>query len=612
MLSPEYLLKVSEGAESIAEELHNDILNRIAERMMVRIGRGEKKILTGTDRWQIETLQDAGFLLEEIQKEISDRTKQQEKEIKAAMEEAGIRALSYDDGIYRDAGLSPVSLPQSPRLVRLMQRNFEATVGEWKNFTRTTADAAQQAYIKACDKAYHLVSSGAISYTQAVREAIDDIVNDGVTVTYPSGHTDTIETATLRAVRTGISQATGEIQITRMEEMDWDIILVSAHLGARDKGNIPENHFLWQGKFYSRTGRDTRFPDFKSYTGYGTVIGLCGANCRHSFGPGDGENNPFENFDSKENHEAYELSQKQRALERRIRKTKREVMLLKTARDNAEDESLKAELDLNYQKKAVLLQKQNQAYNTFCEENGLKRLQDRLAIAKWDRSQAASASSAAKRFSEHTNENIYQMFQNNNQYRKVGGEFDIASALSDYKDFLTSVPEKNRIYLEQSVNAVEYMSKKLNTASFGYSESADAIYYDPSKAEFWDYEFAVSNTHELAHRIDTFFVESPKDGAFSSAIHNAKNIIDVNPKQFVEYCKDNDRTGFLSDTLDAISAGKYNFRIGHDETYWVQKGNAEKEIFANLFSMETFNDIDKLKYFQKHFPEIMEAYNKFL
>ena len=154
MLTPEYLLHVSEGAEQIAEQLHQDILNRIIDRIMVRIGRGEDYILTAVDKWNIEVLEDAGYLLEDIQREIAKRTKLQQTEIAEAMEDAGVRALSYDDAIYKAAGLSPVPLPQSPHLVRLMQRNYEATMGEWRNFTRTTAEAAQKAFINACDKAY--------------------------------------------------------------------------------------------------------------------------------------------------------------------------------------------------------------------------------------------------------------------------------------------------------------------------------------------------------------------------------------------------------------------------------------------------------------------------
>lgn len=404
MLTPEYLLHISEGGEKIAEALHQDILDKIIERIILRLDREDGYILTAQDKWQIQVLEESGILLDEIQKEIAKRTGQMQAEIAEAMEDAGVKALSYDDEIYRAAGLSPVALEESPHLVRIMQRNYEATMGSWSNFTRTVANAGQQLFIKSCDSAYMQVASGATSYSEALKDVIERIVSDGVEVTYPSGHTDTIETATLRCIRTGVSQATGGIQMARMEEMDWDTILTSAHVGARpgDGGANGTNHIWWQGRFFSRTGKDKRFPPFAESTGYGTVTGLCGANCRHSFGPGDGVHNPFDTKDINyaDQYQAYETQQRQRTLERRIRKTKREAMGYRTAMENAQTDATRKELERKYQRKAALLQRQNAAYNEFCEENGLKKLNERLTIARWNRSEAAKARAAAKKWND--------------------------------------------------------------------------------------------------------------------------------------------------------------------------------------------------------------------
>lgn len=400
MLTPSYLLNSTEPAEEIAEELHADAMKRVIERIVTRLRRGYDFLLTPTDKWNIETLQQAGYLLEDIQKDIAKATGKMQKEIAEAMEDAGVRALDYDDQIYRAAGLAPVPLVQSPQLISIMQRDYEATFGEWKNFTRTLPNAIFEAYVKACDTAYHQAISGLVSPSQAVLEALEKAIADGVKVRYPSGHEDTIETATARAVRTGISQASGHITDTRMNEMEWDIVLVSSHLGARvnDKEDYT-NHYWWQGKFYSRSGTDNRFPPF-SVCGMGDVQGIHGANCRHSHGPGDGENNPFREYDSEENKKQYEIEQKQRAMERRIRATKRKVMDWQTAAEAETDPAQKAKYTAKHEKASALLQKQNDAYNKFCEDNNLKRRDTRIAVAKWDRKQAAQAREAAKRHNE--------------------------------------------------------------------------------------------------------------------------------------------------------------------------------------------------------------------
>lgn len=402
MLSPEYLRRITEGSEQIAEELHQYIISEIVSRMMARIGRGEDYILTNADAWRIRTLQESGELLEDILAELSRYTKREQQELLEAFEDAGITAMNYDDKVYKAAGLSPVPIEQSPAMIRLMERNMNHCLGDWKNFTRTTASAAQRLYIEQCDLAYNHVMTGAVGYTQAIREAVNNVVSNGVTVIYPSGRKDTIETAVARSVRTGVAQATGDISIKRMEEMNWDIILVSAHVGARtgDGGENPGNHSWWQGKFYSKSGKDKRFLPF-SVTGYGTASGLCGANCRHSFGAGDGEFNPYEELskqDQQTKGEQYEKEQKQRTYERRIRRTKREVIGMQAAVDACKDEQAKFELQQELDRKSYLLQKQNSAYKDYCKDNGLRELQDRLMIAKWSRQNAAKARGAAKRY----------------------------------------------------------------------------------------------------------------------------------------------------------------------------------------------------------------------
>ena len=397
MLTPSYLLHAVEPAEEIAEQLHQDILNRIIERILIRFKRGDNYILTATDKWNIELLQEAGFLLEDVQKELSEATGKMQTEIAEAMEDAGVRALEYDDKIYRQAGLNPMPLVQSPKLIAIMQRDYEATMGEWVNFTRVSSKAAHKLFINACDTAYHQAMTGMISTAQAVKEAIEVAAEAGVYVEYKdkAGNVlrrDTIETATTRAVRTGISQASGNIQTARMDEFDVDLVLVSSHLGAR-----PE-HAVWQGKIYSRSGTSEEYPDFVSSTGYGSVTGLCGANCRHNFGPWfEGMENPFEQYDSEENQKQYELEQRQRTLERRIRDTKRKTMNWKTAMDAETDPAQKAIFEAEYQRKAALLQRQNKAYREYCKDNDLRYRDDRISIAKWDRKQAAKARAAAKR-----------------------------------------------------------------------------------------------------------------------------------------------------------------------------------------------------------------------
>jgi hypothetical protein len=577
MLSPEYLLRVSEGGEKIAESLHNDIISKIVDRIAVRLDRGDDYILTAQDKWQIEVLQESGMLLEDIQKILAQSTGLMQKEIAEAMEDAGVNALEYDDNIYRAAGLSPKALEQSPYLVRLMQRNYEATLGEWDNFTRTMATATQQSFIKACNNAYMQVASGAFSYSEAFVDAIKGIVEDGVYVEYPSGHRDTIETATLRCIRTGVSQATAQITDARMDEMDWDIILVSSHLGARVTGGKDlTDHAWWQGKFYSKSGKDERFPPF-SVCGQGHVQGIHGANCRHSHGPGDGEFNPYEQYDSEENRKAYETQQRQRTLERRIRDSKRKCMGLKEAAEKAGTPEGKAKAEAEYKKQAALLQKRNAAYNKFCEDNGLKKLNERITSAKWDRQKSAQARAAAKR---------------HKQPKEKSNAFGVGTPKTNL-DYINSDKYKNKF---QSLSD----DPALNQAIYKYSKAAVTHQSDSYNEDLTI--LSLSGKH-----IGTTSSKIPYETLYTKELKEA--IKEHPPYSLVAI--HNHGTNVPPSGADLVNAGEKQYAFGvvacHDGSVYCYSCKNARPFLPSLMD----NTVDKFRRNPYNMDEV-SAYNKAL
>lgn len=397
MLTPQQILELLDTLYPTIDQLNTWITKQLIRRLMARIGRG-KTYMTATDDWQLQVYQAGGGQLEAVQKQLAKWTKTSDAEIKKIFEDAGIKALAYDSNFYVEHGLEALELAQSESMIRLLEDTYQRTLGTVHNFTRTTAEASQQQLITVLDAAHMKVASGAASYSQAVRETVHEVATTQTRVNYPTGHTDTIETAVFRAVRTGVAQAAGNMAVQGMEERDWDVVLVSAHLGARygDGGQNPGNHSWWQGKFYSRKGRTPGLPLFIESTGYGTGEGLCGWNCRHSFGPGDLDHNPYKQYDDEENRKAYDLSQKQRSMERKIRNTKLRLVGYREAVDGAEDQEAKEGLTEDYNRTAALLERQNLAYNDFCKENNLKRLADRIEAATWTREDARRSIAAAR------------------------------------------------------------------------------------------------------------------------------------------------------------------------------------------------------------------------
>ena len=395
MITPEQFQEIGETLLPLLDDLTEWIARDMIERFMIRFGRGEEKLLTGTDEWQAWVLKQAGGNLDEIQKALAKSTGKSQQEIAKIFKDSGIQAAKAD------AEAAAVTFSGlSSGMMAIITDAYERTVGEISNITRTTAGATNQAFIDICDAAYWKVRTGAQSYTAAMLEGIKELGQVQPIVRYPSGHKDTLEVAVLRCIRTGVAQSSGNMTIQQCKDMGWNHVLVSQHLGARVSDTDPiADHAGWQGKVYCIDGKDAQFDNLLDATGYPeNPLGLCGYNCRHSFTPflpgvSQNHNKPI---DTEANRRAYELSQTQRAMERRIRAQKRKCTALHTAVKNCEDPAGKAKLQEKYAQSAKRLQEQNAAYTKFCADNDLKPYHERLAVAGWDRSAASTASAAAR------------------------------------------------------------------------------------------------------------------------------------------------------------------------------------------------------------------------
>ena len=395
MITPEQFQEIGETLLPLLDELTEWITQDMIERFMIRFGRGEEKLLTGTDEWQAWVLKQAGGNLDEMQKALAKSTGKSQQEIAKIFKDSGIQAAKAD------AEAAAVTFSGlSSGMMAIITDAYERTVGEISNITRTTAGTTNQAFIDICDAAYWKVRTGAQSYTAAMLESIKELGQVQPIVRYPSGHKDTLEVAVLRCIRTGVAQSSGNMTIQQCKDMGWNHVLVSQHLGARVSDTDPiADHAGWQGKVYCIDGKDAQFDNLLDATGYPeNPLGLCGYNCRHSFTPflpgvSQNHNKPI---DTEANRRAYELSQTQRAMERRIRAQKRKCAALHTAVKNCEDPAAKAKLQEKYAQSAKRLQDQNAAYTKFCADNDLKPYHERLAVAGWDRSAASIASAAAR------------------------------------------------------------------------------------------------------------------------------------------------------------------------------------------------------------------------
>ena len=190
MLTPEELLAIVETMHPLIDELNIWITADLIKRLMARLERGEA-FFTATDDWQVQVYQEAGGHLEALQRELVRWIKLADKEIKSIFEDAGIKALARDNAFYAARGLEGFPITQSEGILRLLEDSYRRTAGTVENFTRTTATASQQRFIKLLDKAHFLVNSGVASYTRAVEDTVKELASEQTKVHYPSGHVDT-------------------------------------------------------------------------------------------------------------------------------------------------------------------------------------------------------------------------------------------------------------------------------------------------------------------------------------------------------------------------------------------------------------------------------------
>ena len=398
MLSPKYLEALPQPIIKIYSEFENELLEDIAKRIT------KADYLTPTAEWRLYKAEQLRLSSREITQRLAKLTGRSEKEIRQLYTGALKEALRNDEKIYRaaikagclseDAEHKLDSYFGSIAFSNALKAGYRNTNGLMRNLCNSAAAQANSRLSDELDKAFLKVTSGAYTADEAVYSAVQDLGKSGIKViNYSSGHKDKVDVAVRRAVITGIGQAAGNMQLSLAADMGCDLVEVTAHLGARP------SHAVWQGRIFSLSGKDPKYPEFRSSTGYGTGAGLCGWNCRHSFYPYfEGLSKPNGvPFTREENDEVYRNTQKQRAYERAIRQSKRELAALDGARSATDDEALKQKLDREFQRKAGVLKRREAKLEEHLRNTGLLPDNSRVRVDGFGRSVSQKAVHASNK-----------------------------------------------------------------------------------------------------------------------------------------------------------------------------------------------------------------------
>lgn len=482
MLAPDYLDHAPDRLVLLFQQVEDDILRDVARRI------SKMEALTPTANWQLWRYEQTEALRQDVVKKLARYTGRSEAEIRRLMQEAATRAMENEDEIYYHYGKEPTPFSENATLQALLNAGYQQTAGTFHNLTATTANTVSGQFEAALDRAHLKVSSGAFDYKNAVKSAVDSLADTMKYVTYPTGHTDTLEVAARRAVLTGVNQTGAKLQVARADEMGVEFFETTAHGGARP------SHAEWQGRQFHRGGAvdymGKHYPDFEAATGYGTGAGLCGWNCRHTFfaifpelgAPPAWTQESLEALNARDikynggRYTRYEISQMQRARERTVRKYKRRYL----AEDAAGADTTAS---------AVKLRQARQDLADFISATGGRADSARTSVAGFGRSEGSKATWAAKKAEPRGILQKLNFSDSVSQSEREGIEKE-----------LSVIPQWQRDKAESIINKVVMTEK--DAAGSGYYYPDKTLYLHPERKSgdvIHEYGHALEISLDLRH-----------------------------------------------------------------------------------------------------------------
>lgn len=339
MFTPTEIEALPSAMEQLYRSLQLNIMSDLTERLKAN---GEE--ITSAADWQINRLYELGVSKDEINSLIQSTLNVSDDEIDRIYDEVVKSGYARDEKLYADKGKEYIPYAENGQLQQLVKTVKNQTKSEYRNITGSLGFAVRNAdntlsftpladfYQRTLDNGLMQIASGAVDYNTVLKRAVKAMTNSGLrTVDYASGWSNRVDVAARRALMTGFNQVVAKVNEDNAEQLGTEYFEVSYHRGARP------THQVWQGRVYSK-------KELETVCGLGTVTGLCGANCYHSYSPfikgidtptyseeeldrmNEDENTPKE-YNGKE-YTAYEAQQRQRQLETAMRADRQKIELL--------------------------------------------------------------------------------------------------------------------------------------------------------------------------------------------------------------------------------------------------------------------------------------------
>lgn len=484
-----------------------------------------------------------------------------------------------------------------PKFFGVNRYRMDALLAETQQLEQKASTAAlrmmDDVYRQTLHKAELAMAAGATTLPKAIDMAVADFLRAGITcIEYKDGRRVNIADYTEMALRTAATRAKLQGDAAQRAELGVDTVLVSQY------GGCSETCLPWQGRVYiddvfgafngERSGDQGHSANGKWYPLLSVAVqnGLFHPNCRHTLSTWyEGVSTKPRPLDAAVVRNNAQLEQQQRALERKLRQAKR-LEIGCTDPANAK----------KYTQRRKAAQKELREF--------VDAHPDVLRRAPWKEKAYVTAISDEKK-------DAIKKIGSGPVEKSIPERVSLETKMENYRSFLTSVPDEYKIYLEYGANNAEYIETDREGFVFGMSWRSGCLYYNPENPEFAAGNFGIMNTHELSHWVDYHFVRSDQSDEFIAAIKQAKKTVEDRHEDFIRYCEENDREGFLSDILSGFCQGEFIFPYRHSTDYWNDTPEAVPcETFANLFSLFAFNNKEQINFLKKNFPDVVAEFMK--
>lgn len=312
--------------------LYQSLEGEILRLVIQRLNKGSDNIAD----WQLQKLRELHLFNSETTKLIAEVSGVSEKEVRKMFNNLGHSTIEDIDKLVA-SGLHLKPLPNN--IDEVLRAYYNQAWGDLNNYVNQTLLSTNYGYGSALSKLYTDIinktvaafNTGLFTFEEALERTVRQWAQQGIKSTFidKGGHTWSIERYVRTVLKSTMGNTYNELRTSRMSEYGVNTVVVTSHMGSRLACSLIQGHVVDLRKNIPINSEYKSIYDPYWKADYGEAGGHRGVNCRHAwipFIPGVNTNNqPI--FSKAENDKVAALQKRQRELERRIVKFKKNKMV---------------------------------------------------------------------------------------------------------------------------------------------------------------------------------------------------------------------------------------------------------------------------------------------